>query len=154
MTTMTLFQTDVQDTVVLQASKTKVFEALTHWSAFPAWNPYITRIDGKAEAGQNIIVLFSMGFGPRLPLSCKVEQVDNQKTWLAWTYEAPLPWLYTAQHSFAVQELQPGHCQLVQTESIKGLVACPLFWFFHRLLQKRFQVMHAALREQVKQRAA
>jgi hypothetical protein len=37
---------------------------------------------------------------------------------------------------------------------MKGLIACPLFHFFHKLLQTRFQSMHAALADRMSRSAA
>ncbi|HYX33240.1 MAG TPA: SRPBCC domain-containing protein [Oligoflexus sp.] len=149
-----MFQAEVQDSLVIQASKRQVFNTLLQWSTFPEWNPYITRIDGKPEVGQDINVVFFMGMGPRMPLRCKVLTADAQKTTLSWEYKAPLPWLYTAQHSFVIQEIHPGQCQITQKEAMQGLFACRLLGFLHGILRKRFQLMHAALRKQVKRSAA
>jgi hypothetical protein len=148
------FKTAVEATQSLPAARQQVFETLMQWNTYPEWNPYITRIDGKPLVGQVIQVYFFMGFGPRLPLSCKLDQMDAQKTTAAWEYKAFLPWLYTARHVFTVEDTRPGTCRIVQTEHIQGLMACPVFGFFHRLLQKRFQFMHTALLDRMQRSAA
>jgi hypothetical protein len=148
------FQITVREDQILSAGPDSVFTTLLQWNAYAEWNPYITRIEGKALAGQMIQVFFFMGLGPRMPLRCQVREVNTAKRILAWEYKAFLPWLYTAEHSFVVEELQPGQCRLVQMEKIQGFIASRLFGFFHRLLQKRFQAMHAALRERLTRSAA
>jgi hypothetical protein len=148
------FETAVQDTQLLPAARSQVFDSLLEWNAYPEWNPYITRIEGKALPGQSIQVFFFMGLGPRMPLTCRVDQLDTQNTRLAWEYKAFLPWLYTARHVFALEDTHTGHCRIVQTEYIKGLIACPLFGFFHSLLRRRFQSMHAALLDRLQRTAA
>lgn len=154
MTLPDLFKSEVQDSLVINASKKKVFELLTHWNAYPEWNPYITKIEGDPEVGQEIKVFFNMGFGPPLSLKCKVENVDAQKTTLSWEYQAALPWIYTAWHSFTIEEINPGQCQIVQKEKMQGLFGNRLQWFYHNLLKKRFHAMHEALRTQVEKAAA
>jgi hypothetical protein len=149
-----MFETLVKDTQTLPAPRAQVFARLLEWSRYPDWNPYIIRIDGQPQVGQTIRVFFSMGFGPAMPLTCHVALVDHSKTLLAWDYKAFLPWLYTARHTFAIEDGPAGQSLIVQTEDIKGLMACPLFHIFHKLLQKRFQVMHAALMERVAHAAA
>lgn len=149
-----IFETTVQDIQLLQAARSQVFDILLQWKAYPEWNPYITRIEGQPLASQVIRVFFFMGFGPRLPLSCQLTAVDRPGTTLAWEYKAFLPWLYTARHVFSLEDTHEGHCRIIQTEHMKGLIACPLFGFFHKLLQKRFQTMHAALADRMARYAA
>jgi hypothetical protein len=144
----------VKDTQVLPAPRAQVFQKLVDWTRYPEWNPYIIRIAGQPQKGQTIRVFFSMGFGPALPLTCHVALVDATKTTLAWDYKAFIPWLYTARHTFAVEDGPGGQSLIVQTEDIKGLMASSLFRIFHKLLQRRFQVMHAALVEQFAHAAA
>lgn len=143
--THSFFETLVKESQILPAPRTQVFARLLEWTAYPEWNPYITRIDGQAQLGQTIQVSFSMGFGPAMTLTCQVAILDHAKTTLAWDYKAFLPWLYTARHTFVVEDSPAGASLIIQTEAIKGLMACPLFGLFHRLLQSRFQTMHAAL---------
>ncbi len=148
------FKTVVEGAQTLPATRQQVFTVIKQWNAYPEWNPYITRIDGKPAVGEVIRVLFSMGFGPRLPLTCSVDQMDESKTTLSWEYKAFVPALYTARHVFAVEESKAGSCRIVQTEHIQGLMACPLFSFFHRLLQSRFRAMHTALLDRMQRSAA
>jgi hypothetical protein len=149
-----MFQTEVQESLVIPAAGRDVFATLMEWARYPEWNPYITRLDGQAQVGAPIQVYFSMGFGPRLPLSCRVAQTDPGKQVLAWDYKAMFGWLYSARHSFVIEDLKAGQCRIVQTEKIQGLAACGLFSLFHRLLGQRFQVMHQALYEQIQRTAA
>lgn len=149
-----IFETAAQDTRALPAPRSEVFATLLQWDAYPEWNPYITRIEGQPRVGTRIQVLFSMGVGPRMPLACTVAEVDSSKTSLAWEYKAFIPWLYTARHVFALEDEKSGSCRITQTEHMKGLIACPLFGFFHKLLQRRFQAMHAALIERIARSAA
>lgn len=148
------FETLVKDTQRLPAPRAQVFARLLEWTAYPEWNPYITRIDGQPQLGQTIKVTFSMGFGPATTLTCQLAILDHSKTTVAWDYKAFLPWLYTARHSFAIEDSPAGASLIIQTEAIKGLMACPLFGFFHKLLHKRFQAMHAALVKHVTHAAA
>ncbi len=148
------FKTAVEATQALPSTRQQVFAVIKQWNAYPVWNPYITRIDGNPAVGAVIRVLFSMGFGPRLPLTCSVDQMDETKTTLSWEYKAFVPALYTARHVFLVEESKPGSCRIVQTEHIQGLMGCPLFGFFHRLLQSRFQAMHTALLDRMQRSAA
>jgi hypothetical protein len=148
------FKSEVQDSLVINASKKKVFEALTRWNDYPEWNPYITKIEGDPRTGEEIKVFFNMGFGPALPLKCRVDDVDAQKATLSWEYHAAVPWIYAAQHTFAIEEINPGQCQIVQREKMQGLFGNRLQWFLHNLMKKRFHAMHEALRLQVERTAA
>ncbi|WP_141732670.1 SRPBCC domain-containing protein [Oligoflexus tunisiensis] len=149
-----MFQTEVQESFIIPAAGREVFATLMQWARYPEWNPYITRIEGQAQVGAPIQVYFFMGLGPRLPLSCRVAQTDHENQVLAWDYKATLSWLYSARHSFVIEDLKPGQCRIVQTEKIHGLAACRLLGWFHRLLGQRFQAMHEALRDQVQRSAA
>ncbi|HET9237274.1 MAG TPA: SRPBCC domain-containing protein [Oligoflexus sp.] len=149
-----MFETLVKDTQTLPTPRAQVFATLVDWTRYADWNPYIVRIDGQPQVGQAIRVFFSMGFGPAMPLSCRVTTVDPSKTMLAWDYKAFIPWLYTARHSFTVEDSPGGQSLVIQTEDIKGLMASSLFRIFHKLLQRRFQAMHAALRKRVAHAAA
>lgn len=149
-----LFKSEVQDSLIINASKKKVFEALTQWNTYPEWNPYITKIEGDPKVGQEIKVFFSIGFGPALPLKCIVENLDAQKTVLSWEYQAVLPWVYTARHSFSIEEINSDQCQIVQIEKMQGLLGNRLQLIYHNILKRRFQAMHEALRAQVEQTAA
>src|SRR6476469_9509589 len=136
----------VNDAVLITRSAPEVFSVLTRWDLYPEWNPYIPRIQGKPAAGEAIRVTFAMGLGPALTLNCRMEVCDSQRLTLAWEYRAFLPWLYTARHSFVLEKTGPQHCRLVQTEAMQGLLASRFFTFYHKILQKRFQLMHDALR--------
>ncbi len=116
----------LRSAVEIDAPAQHVWEVLTDWGAFPAWNPFILRAEGQPVVGRRIRIRLRVG-GRVLRLRPLIMRVDaptpdspGQLRWLATT---GLPGIFDVDRRFLVEPLGPDRCRLEQYERGSGLLA-------------------------------
>lgn len=138
----------IETEITLPATPAQVWAVLTDFAAYPEWNPFVRRIDGKAEAGASLCIRlaptlrWTMGFCAKL--------VDWQAPQhFAWA--GGPAWLLHGRHYFELQPSVDGHSTTLRHgETYRGLLT-PLFFC---LLGKDPAAGYAAMNEALKQRLA
>jgi hypothetical protein len=68
-------------TTIINESPAKIWSILTDVSAYPSWDPYCDKIEGRVELGQKIKAFSKLSPGRAFPVKV-TELVPNQKmTW-------------------------------------------------------------------------
>ena len=112
--------------IEIAASAERVWDILTSFEQYSNWNPFIQKIDGKAEAGERLTVSIvppgakGMTFKPTL-----TRAVPGQE--LRWLGRFLLPGLFDGEHRFEIHPLTEKSVRFVQRENFGGLLV-PLLW--------------------------
>jgi hypothetical protein len=132
----------------IDAPAERVWQVLTDFGAYPAWNPFIVRADGAAEEGSRLTVRMQPVGARGVTLTPTVlEAVDGRR--LRWFGRLWLPRIFDAEHVFTVDARPDGGTRLRQSELFRGVLV-PLM---ARSLDRHTLPAFVAMNEALKQRA-
>jgi hypothetical protein len=137
----------VTTTIDLDASTETVWAVLTGTEQYREWNPFIRQLDGELKAGSRLTVRIQLPGGKPMTFRPTVTEVQPARR-LAWLGRFGLPGLFDGAHSFTLQQLEPGHTRLTQSESFSGVLVA----FSRRVLRNTeagFHIMNAALKKRL-----
>lgn len=139
----------LESTQTIAAPAQKVWDVLTAFAAYEAWNPFIVRAQGVAQAGAR----------PKLSM----RQTSDGRVWtfspvitrceapheLRWLGRLWLPGLFDGEHIFRLRETAQGHTQLTQQENFSGVLVRAFARRLQRDTQAAFARMNVALKARV-----
>src|SRR5215208_5853019 len=139
---------------LISAPPSRVWQVLTDFSAFPAWNPFIRSISGPLREDARLSVQImppgrsSMRFRPTVLVSRPNEE-------LRWRGSLLIPGLFSGEHSFLLRPEEVNSTQFVQGERFSGLLVGP---FVRRGMldatRQGFHAMNIALKEHAENQTA
>ena len=134
--------------IEINAGAGRVWHILTDFTAYPAWNPFVRRIEGEPTVGQRLHVFIQppgskgMKFSPIV-----LEAVPN--TELRWIGRLLLPGIFDGEHAFRIEALHANRVRFIQEEKFRGFLV-PLFF---RSLEKGSRAGFVAMNQALKARA-
>ncbi|MDO5091374.1 MAG: SRPBCC domain-containing protein [Cardiobacteriaceae bacterium] len=134
--------------IVIDAPPQAVWQVLTDFAAYPAWNPFIVGINGEVANGARLDVRIQpvggkmMRFRPQI-IACDVPQH------LRWRGTLIIPGLFDGEHDFRLERLADGRTRLLHSETFSGLLVRPLAKKLEAQTLPGFVAMNAALKERV-----
>jgi hypothetical protein len=129
----------------IDASPASVWEVLTDFAGYPEWNPFITNAEGTLAVGE-ILTLRMMPGGKPQTFTPEVRVVRENEE-LRWLGALRWPWLFSAEHRFALTPVGDG-TRLVHSEVFRGLLV-PLLRTTIDQTERDFRKLNAALKERV-----
>jgi hypothetical protein len=106
--------------IAINAPPAKVWSVLTDFSAYPAWNPFITRIAGTPAVGQEIDAdLHTTNITSRNHVKARILVADPEHQ-LRW--RGVLPGLFSGEHYWIVRAAPGGGSELEQGEVFRGVL--------------------------------
>jgi hypothetical protein len=99
----------------------EVWAALTATDRYPAWNPFVTRLDGRLTEGARLRVTVAVPGRRPMVLRPRVVEVRPGRTF-AWRGRLGLPGLLDGTHRFTVEPTGEDTSQLVHEERLTGLL--------------------------------
>lgn len=143
----------IEATIVIQASRRRVWEVLTDFDAYERWNPFIIRAAGVAAKGGRLEVFIrppgqaGMAFRPVLT-------AVEAGAALRWRGAVGATWLFAGAHSFELADDPSGGVRFTQSESFSGLLAPMLATpAFLTAARQGFEAMNVALKERAESQA-
>lgn len=137
---------EVKTAILIHASPAKVWQVLTSFASYPAWNIYIKSLSGPVTVGHRITVCFESAEGKRLTVRVRVLAVDPGKE-LRWSGHLLLPGLVDGVHSFELQAHADGTTTLNQRETFRGLLVPLVRKMLDQNNTKAFADMNQKLKE-------
>jgi len=133
----------VKTEIVINAPRAKVWAILTDFKSYPAWNPFITRIEGPLTVGGTITAdLHTTNLKPRT-VNAKILIVEPEHQ-LRW--QGSLPGLFSGEHYWILRDRPDGGTDLEQSEVFRGVMA-PF------IKPERLRVDYEAMNKAMKARA-
>jgi hypothetical protein len=136
---------EIHTEIIIDASKEVIWEILTDFPAYAQWNPFIVRVMGNASPGQRLFFVARVKLA-LVPVAAKILQF---KEYEKFSWGGPgvsaLGALFGAEHSFAIEELQPGRCRFINSEQMRGVVA-HAFWPLIAGSKPAYSAMNEALK--------
>jgi hypothetical protein len=124
----------------------RVWQVLTDFAAYPEWNPFIRRVNGRPEVGEQLVVRMRPSGSKGITFRPTVMEVDPNRQ-LRWLGHLLVPGLFDGEHIFEIEELDRDRVLFIQREIFKGLFVPLLARSLDRDTQRGFEEMNRALRE-------
>lgn len=136
--------------VEIGASPARVWEVLTDWDAYPAWNPFIRQLRGRLVEGERLALLLQFAEGRTMSFRPTVRTL-RPGVELQWRGHLWVPGLLDGDHAFQLEALDGERTLLIQRESFRGLLV-PMMWrSLRRQTRRGFMLMNAALKGRIEQ---
>ena len=136
---------NLETKVDIQAPPSEVWKHLTHFEAYPKWNSFIKKIEGKLEKGAKLRVTIQACESDPMEFTPKVLKVENEREF-RWKGRVLMPGIFDGEHSFRIERLPGGASRLIQAEKFSGI----LVPFFKGMLKSKtrcgFEAMNKALK--------
>ncbi len=132
--------------IEIEAPAERVWRVLTDFAAYPEWNPFIRRANGRPEVEERLVVRLQPSgargftFRPRV-----IEAEPNRR--LRWLGHLLVPGLFDGEHIFEIEELDRDCVLFVHGEVFRGLLVPLLARSLDRNTRRGFEEMNRALRD-------
>jgi len=140
---------ELRSQIDIGAPPERVWSVLTHFDAYPEWNPFIRSLAGPCEVGAKLTVRIeppgarSMTFKPTI----RAAAPERQLRWLGRLF---VPGLFDGEHRLEIEPLDNGRSRFVQSERFSGLLV-PLFSKTLAATQRGFEQMNVALKRRAEE---
>ena len=132
----------------IAAPAERVWALLTDFAAFPSWNPFIRRAEGRLEPGAPLRVRLRLFRGRSVTMGTHITRVEPGRE-LRWLARLGLPGVLDVERRFVIEPDGPGRVRFVQSEVCSGVLT-PLLGLG---LEARILGGYHALERAIKQRA-
>lgn len=140
----------IKTTIDIGASPETVWRVLTHFSAYPTWNPFIREILGKPERGARLKVRMRLSKQQSSRFSPRVTKVIPAAE-LHWR-GAAFGGLFVGEHSFIIVPNGVNGVRFIQREQFSGLLAPLILAFIGKKTEDAFERMNKALKKAAEER--
>ena len=137
----------------IDASPQQVWRLLTDLSAYPEWNPFIVRAEGRVEVGSRLTLRMQPVGGRPATLRPTIVQADEGSC-LRWRGSVGVRGILDAEHVFRITARDGGRSRLHQNEHFTGLLVPLLAKSLHRTTRPAFDAMNEALKSRAERSAA
>ena len=136
--------------IAIEATPERVWDILTDFAAYPAWNPFIPHISGPATVGSHLDVQLQPpgGRGMRFRPAVLAAAPPQELRWLGHT---GVPGLFDGEHGFRIERLAADRVRFVQEERFTGLLAPLVLRFIEGSTRQGFEAMNLALKARAEQ---
>ncbi len=137
---------ELHSQIEIEAPAERVWQVLTDFAAYPEWNPFIRRVNGRPEVDEQLVVRMRPSGTKGMTFRPTVMKAEPNRQ-LRWLGHLLVPGLFDGEHIFEIEELGRDRVLFIQREFFRGLLV-PLFArSLDRDTQRGFEEMNRALRE-------
>lgn len=116
---------EIKTEILIQASPQKVWEVLTDFEQYSAWNHFIKSIKGPAQVGQTITVRIEPPQASGMTMKPTVLVFEDGREF-RWQGNLGIKGLFDGEHVFELLEQANNSTLLVHKEGFSGILV-PLF---------------------------
>lgn len=131
--------------IAIAAPASRVWEILTDFASYGAWNPFITCIEGEAVAGNRLKARFTPPGGKTMGFKPKVTVVEHER-FFQWLGRVGCKGIFDGRHSFRISPTEHG-VHFEQSEQFTGVLAPIMGGSMGRRTREGFETMNLALKE-------
>lgn len=137
----------LESRIDIDASPEQVWAVLVDFPAYPAWNPFITSVDGEVVVGERLTVRLSPPGGRGMTFRPTVQVVEPARRF-GWLGHLLVPRLFDGAHELLIEPRGDGGSTFVQREEFRGALVGLLGGTLDKTLAG-FEAMNAALKTRV-----
>ena len=137
---------ELRSQIEIEAPAERVWQVLTDFAAYPEWNPFIRRVNGRPEVDEQLVVRMRPSGTKGMTFRPTVLKAEPNRQ-LRWLGHLLVPGLFDGEHIFEIEELDEDRVLFTQREIFRGLLVPLLARSLDRETQRGFEEMNRALRE-------
>ena len=137
---------ELRSQIEIEAPAARVWQVLTDFAAYPEWNPFIRRVNGRPEVDEQLVVRMRPSGTKGMTFRPTVLKAEPNRQ-LRWLGHLLMPGLFDGEHVFEIEELDEDRVLFTQREIFRGLLVPLLARSLDRDTQRGFEEMNRALRE-------
>ncbi len=138
-------------TINIQASPEDVWEVLADIEEYPAWNPFITRINGKLRVGEPLKVEYETNSSFKVKLKTLVLNTEVNKE-IRWMGHFWMNGLLNCEHLFRIEELEDGNVHFINCEKFTGPLVPLFMYLLEEDMNNGFKTMNEHLKRMAEKR--
>jgi hypothetical protein len=138
--------------VDIQATPDRVWEILTNFGAYPAWNPFMVSAVGTARRGERLTIQMQPAGGRAATLRPTVLEASPGRQ-LRWRGQILARAVFAAEHTFTIEPIGDGRVRLTQREDFRGVLVPFLAKSLDKGTLPAFKQMNEALKRRAEQPA-
>jgi hypothetical protein len=139
--------------IEIDATAEQVWEVLTDFAAYPAWNPFIVSAVGAAEVGTSVTMRMQPVDARAVSLTPTMLEASPCHR-LRWRGRLGIPGVFDAEHVFTLTSRDDGGVILSQTEEFSGLLVPFMAGSLDRHTLPAFVQMNEALKSRAEEAMA
>ncbi|MCK6077528.1 SRPBCC domain-containing protein [Paenibacillus silvae] len=136
----------IRTEILINMPAHKVWEVLTHFEAYPDWNPFMVFLKGKVEEGAKIEVKMVPPGSKGMIFKPKVLKFQQNKEF-RWLGHTMFPGLFDGEHIFELVDHQNGTTTLIQRENFRGILVPLLQKSLDKGTKAGFEAMNKKLKQ-------
>lgn len=133
--------------VVINAPADRVWSVLTDVEAYPEWNPFFVKAEGKLAVGNELDVTMQPVGKSAQSFSPEILELEPRRK-LVWRGRLGIPGLFDGTHYFFIEPVSASSVKFRQREEFSGIFV-PFVGFDP--YEKGWEKMNAALKRRVEQ---
>lgn len=112
---------EIKTEIIINASREKIWEVLTDFEAYPQWNPFVVRIEGKPIKGTRLKNTLQNG-DKQFQFKPIVTAAEPGRSF-AWLGSVLMKGIFDGHHSFELEEVGNGQVKLIHSEKFSGILS-------------------------------
>lgn len=132
--------------ILINRPPADVWTVVSNTTAYPAWNPFITRVDGEFREGETIRIV--LGVEPDSMVFKPIVLIVSPGKTLCWRGSVWICGVFDGTHCIHLTAVAGG-TRFEQTESFSGLLAGRLTTDVIEQTRRKFQAMNVAVKQRV-----
>lgn len=135
---------NLETTIIINASKEKVWTVLSDFNKYKNWNPFIRDSKGEMKLGGKLLNTIYIG-GKKNVFNPTIVAVSPNKrfTWLGSIYFKSF---FSGRHYFEIQEITENQVKLIHGEDFLGIMSGVVFNKINEKTKAGFVLMNEALK--------
>ncbi|HKU49861.1 MAG TPA: SRPBCC domain-containing protein [Nitrososphaera sp.] len=129
----------------IAAAPSRIWKVLTNFEKYSNWNPFMTKVSGRAVEGEKLEVTLPNPQGGTMVISPTILRVEDEKElrWLGRTEGDT----FNGEHSFILEPTGQGNVRFVHSEKFTGSKVAMLEGWLDTSVRKHFEDMNRALKD-------
>lgn len=138
---------EIKTEIVINASREKIWEVLTDFEAYPQWNPFVVRIEGKPIKGTRLKNTLQNG-DKQFQFKPIVTAAEPGRSF-AWLGSVLVKGIFDGHHSFELEAIGKDQVKLIHSEKFSGILSGFLLKKIGADTRKNFVKFNEALKNRV-----
>ncbi len=139
---------ELRSEIKINASATRVWDALTDLDSFHEWNPFVRRAVGEVKEGEKLNVYLKAPGGMGMSFKPRVIKVEPNREF-RWLGHFLMPGIFDGEHIFEIEPDGDASCRLVQREEFRGVLTTLMLLMVRKATERGFNEMNQALKTRV-----
>lgn len=144
----TLWSGAIHTHIEITADARRVWDVLTDFAAYPAWNPFLIEVRGVAQPGTRLAIRTRFPSGRLMTFHPLILRTDPRRE-LRWWGRSRVPGLFEGEHVLNIAPLDPDRVRFSQRELFRGLLVPILRRTHLDATRNGFAMMNSALKARV-----